>query len=306
MLASTRRFVCAAAWLTVSSIGLTTAAAAQDAGVKSAEQYAEADLAARKATLNDLAAHRLSLPAAELTDVLTRALADKDDDVRKRGIFAIVGRLGALRVGAARLPGGPEPATSKDVLVERWRTERPVLAGLRTPLIALLADPGPAVRDGVIMALVLLDYEPGQPANFAVRPETLQLLATTYERESSAKVKVQIVKTFALTSTVSPLRDRLLLQALNDAEPGVLQFAAMGAGEAKLSVALPRLAELLEHPERAVRLNAVQAIAAQGPSAAAYQPQLQAALNEENDEIVRKTLQGAIARLSTAGAGKRN
>jgi hypothetical protein len=93
------------------------------------------------------------------------------------------------------------------------------------------------------------------------------------------------------------LREAQLMQALNDSMPSVLQFAAMGAGEAHLAAALPRLAELLGHSNRAVRLNAVQAIAMQGKLAAPYRARLQQALNAETDEIVRKTIEGALSAL---------
>jgi HEAT repeat protein len=236
------------------------------------------------------------LQADDLGQVLSQALGDKDEDVRRRAVWAVAGRAAAVRMHAT-LPGEAEVTETKE-MVERWRMERATLLNLRNQVTAAVSDNIPTVRDGAIVALCSLDYEPGMPVpNFQLRPETMQILADAYGRETSIKVRTQIVKTFALTPTNSPLREALLMQALNDSMPSVLQFAAMGAGEAHLAAALPRLAELLGHSNRAVRLNVVQAIAMQGKLAAPYRERLQQALNAESDEIVRKTIEGALSTL---------
>ena len=288
-------------------VGFLASGASAIAGqaVQSAREFADAAPTARKTTLNDLAAHRLVLPVEDLGEVLTVSLQDKDEDIRKRAVYAIAGRAGGLRFAAMQPPGQPLPSTLGE-LAERWRSEHATLLALRDRVVSALTDGSPDVRKGAVIALLSLEYEPEKQANYAVRPETLELLAARFDKETAPTVRKEIVKTMALTSTKSKAREALLRRALSDADRSVLQYAVMGAGEARLSDTLPRLAELLSHSDRSVRLNAVQAIAVQGQAAEAYRPQLEQALGSETDQVVRKSIEGALTTMSRTASGKQD
>jgi HEAT repeat protein len=121
-----------------------------------------------------------------------------------------------------------------------------------------------------------------------------------YATESSPVLRVEIVKAFALltheqAAAIQGESTAMLTAALKDQEPQVVAFAALGVGRQRLTSLLPEVVPLLSHKAQNVRLLVSQGIAAFGPEAAKYVPQVEAAIAVERDDIVRKTLEGTLS-----------
>lgn len=246
--------------------------------------------ALKRATLNDLAALRYSPTADSVMEMIAAGLTDADSDVRLSAIYAAAGRASAARFGGSAEIG----ALGID--------ERPQLLRLRPLVIWALTDLTDRVRQGAVIALVNLEYEPGRATNdVLLKEDSAAALRRQFAVESSALVRTEIVKTFALTSLHSRGRDDLLVRAVDDPDAGVAHFAVMGIGRSTPHVALPRVVALLVHGSREVRVQVGQALAAYGAAATPYLGEIAAALTAERDDIVRNTLEGALAAIHRAG-----
>jgi HEAT repeat protein len=156
------------------------------------------------------------------------------------------------------------------------------------------------VRRAAVLALGNLEYEPGpqQGTGIKLSEELLRELDARYRSDPSELVRAEIVKGVALTSTHSTVRSQLLVDALKDPSTQVIQYALIGIGEGHVAEGLPDCVGLLKHSSRVLRMDAAQAIAANGADATAYINDLRAALSSETDPLVAKTLHGAIDALA--------
>ena len=258
---------------------------AQSAGIRSAAEFSAATGEAKRATLNDLAAFRYSPPPDTVSTLVSSGLADGNAGVRLSAVYAAAGRAGAVRF-----------ATVPERRAVGLR-ERAALARLRPVLIAALSDDDERVRQGAIVALVNLEYQPPADVNdIVIRPDLATAMQLRFDAEPSSRVREEIVKTFALTSLSTTRRDDLLLKALDD-EASILSFAVAGLGRSTPSAAMSRIADLLHHDDRSVRLQAAQALAAYGNRARPYIEALAEAASSEKDDAVRNTMEGARSKL---------
>jgi HEAT repeat protein len=127
--------------------------------------------------------------------------------------------------------------------------------------------------------------------------ELLELLGKMYERDRSQRVRTEIVKTFALVGNEGPFVEPLIRLALRDSEPSVLQYAALGVAERRVTSAIDEIVRLLGHDARGVRLAAAQAMAALAPESKRFIPELEQALAVETDEATRATMTGTLTQL---------
>jgi HEAT repeat protein len=209
----------------------------------------------------------------------------------RRSALAVV----AARAGGIRFSGAPDH-------LNRWNEDRPALRGLRPFVINVLDDADERNRRDAIIALGNLDFaDSGKTAGEVMLSDaTVQLLADRYSVEPSAIVRAEIVKSLALIENRTGVQEIVIQKALYDSSDSVLQYAAMGAGRLRTQDSLPRLVELiLTHANRAVRLNAVQALAKYGSDATSQLPVLRGALPKEQDAVVRSTLDAVIKQLET-------
>ncbi len=130
-----------------------------------------------------------------------------------------------------------------------------------------------------------------------ISPATARTFAEMYSTEPSSIARTELVKGLALLSPAQTTGfDRecvtTITKALSDTSADVVQVAALGVGNLKLSALLPRVVALLKAESKGVRLAAAQAIASFGPDAVQYAPAVDAAIDHETDPIVRETLQG--------------
>jgi hypothetical protein len=243
----------------------------------------------KRSALNDVAAGRRDVSPEELVALVSSALLDSDAMVRRSALGAV-----AARAAAARLPVTEER-------LKRWNLDRPALQELRPAVMRLLEDPERFVRRDAIILLGSLDVVPrddGRGEMIVLTEETVRLFASRYGVEPDTVVRAELVKSLVLIANRTEVQEAVVLKALADPSPGVVQFAVTGAGRMAIRGALPTLADLLmSHDDRGVRLVAAQAFAAYGAAAREYVPTLRIAASAERDPIVRKTLEGTLALL---------
>jgi HEAT repeat protein len=122
----------------------------------------------------------------------------------------------------------------------------------------------------------------------------VQALATVYPRESSARVRNEIVKTFALVANSDPMIVDVVESALSDSNPATVQYAAMAVARLRVVHLLPRIVELFRHPDRVARIAAAQAMVRLAPESRRYLTDRTNAAAVETDDITRKTMIGSI------------
>jgi hypothetical protein len=195
-----------------------------------------------------------------------------------------------------------------------FATTRDLLASFKDIFVRLLKDDSePRVRHEALLALGLLQTEPTvlqaipnpsgvQDAQLA--PGFIQTLADVYKTDQSALLRSEVMKTFALQrhetrSESLTIMTGVIREGLTDPSADVLMFAATGVATFQLGDVAPEVAYLLKHRDAKVRMAAAQAIGSFGksPQASAYVQVLRNALIDEQDEITRRTLEAAIARL---------
>lgn len=240
----------------------------------------------RRDTLGLIGSHKVTPSSqSDLLLILSSAVSDSDVDIRLAGLKAIQGRAGAARF-----------VDQADV-IERWRNERHTLLLLREPVLTALNDGDERVRKEAVVALGNLAYElSGSRAEPIFDDMTLTQLFERFSVESSALVREEIVKD-APSGGNSAIRARIIEKGLDDSDPGVLAFAARGAGKLQDLAALPKVVALLGHTDRNVRLQAALALTAFGALASTYLPDVRGAANREADPIVKRTLESVAVAL---------
>lgn len=254
-------------------------------------EFVEADNQVRRFTLNQLAAHKIQMPPSVLADVIRAGLSDRDQSVRALAAYAAAGRAAALRFG---------DASQKEL----GASERPALISLRPLLLRLLdRDDDSRVRQASIIALVNLEYEGGPSHNrILLRDDFAAAMAKRFTVEEDSGVRIEIAKTFALTSAESVGRHNVLMEALSSQDSRLLEYAVLGLARSRPPEALGKIVPLMKRPEKNVRLQAVQAVAAFGPAARQFIPEVEQALAAEKDEVVRRTLEATLELLRQARA----
>jgi hypothetical protein len=283
-----RAWVVALACVVTAVTELTSQQTSQTTAAPTRAAFAAADRTARLEMLKAISRPAIdrgepNVAPEELAGIVSLALRDSDVTIREAACYLVM-------VTAARSRGQYGTAATP-----RWQAAATALLSLHDQLARVMAaDVDPRIRHSAVLALGNLRMTVSPSGVIRIPADLAEVLAASYGKETADRVRVEIVKSFALSETDSPRRQEILAQALMDSSPSVIQFAVMGAGSMKLSPALPRLVELATHPDRGIRAAVPQALAAYGAEAVPYLPQLQKALASEQDDVVRKTLEGAI------------
>lgn len=238
--------------------------------------------------LNDIAARRSAGEAADVHGLIRKGLRDNDERVQLSALWALISRA-----SGDRFKSDPEARM-------RGTVERPQLATLKDEILAKVTSPNPKIRYAALAALASLDYDPEHGAR-AIRltPEMITLLLARYQLETDVWVRSEIVKAVALDKEATG-GEALLVQALSDSAPGVIQHAVRGVAGHRLLQQLPALERLLDHADAGVRVSVANAFGSLGPDAAGSLRALQLALAGEQEPDVRSALSGAISAVQRA------
>jgi HEAT repeat protein len=184
------------------------------------------------------------------------------------------------------------------------RLDRGPLLRLKPQLFAALSDVAPDVRTEAIVAIGNLEFDPDRPSPPAIvilsQPFTT-LLVTRYGLEQVPSVRSEIIKALALSDYDGPRPDAVLVKALDDSSPFVIQFALRGIVRFRIAQALPKLAALLGDDRSEVRLAMPDALAAFGAEAAPYVEALRKAASLESDPILKAGILRAVDTIVRAG-----
>jgi hypothetical protein len=223
---------------------------------------------------------------AEIQDLLAACMNDPDDWIRRQ----CVGTVGSI------LTINAMPAPPTDV---QWAVRlRGVGEALRPALHEALDDAEPRVRVEALRGVMAPLTQVQTPTPLPV--DTVRMLSAKFHADDSPLVRGAIVETVSLWPAsddpeVVTLGHRMIVAALRETEPVVVQAGARSTTRLPAPEALPLLVEQLKHPSHAVRMVVAQGIAAYRSSARPYLPQLEAALAAETDDITRKSLAGTIS-----------
>lgn len=263
----------------------TTAGWAQVPNAEVAAEAFRSGTAQQKIASLVTAARDLDPVASERwVTLLQLGVSDEDARVRQAGINSIAARLGAVR-----FPPAPDVVARR----ERDRVHDPVV---RHVAETALSDADERIRRDAIVALVQMDVSAGREVNdIDLAERTASLLEQMYDQETSGLVQAEIVKTFALVRKPLPDEGELYAKALTSSSSDVVQFAVVGAAKVRDVTSLTRIAELLRHEERAVRISAATSILRFGREANTLAPQVRAALAAETDLPIKKTLEQVLA-----------
>lgn len=180
---------------------------------------------------------------------------------------------------------------------ETWRKDRRRLMTLAPEIADALRDPDETVRHHSVLALGALDSEPSQNGRTLVTSvATMNRFAQMFATEPSARVRAEIAKAFALAADMRPdvPTERVLLAALDDPHPYVVQMGATGIGNARLPQHLPRLIPLLQHAHQGIAQAAANTFNKLHAHARPFLDDLQRASDAAPEGPLRQTLLAAI------------
>lgn len=243
------------------------------------------DRLGRMRVINEVVQGKVAATDAEIRQVLEAGMLDADPSVRRTavGTVASILQLAAMPSVPAAQSWGP-------------RLE-PVAEALFSRLEESAKDPAADIRMHAWRGLV-------GPAVIAARKDPLPLptverLAGLFDDDPHPSLRA-----FALSSlrtswqsrdpSVKKIILRLLLSALRDSDPYVVQAAGWNAFEAKAPDALPLLIAQLKNPSHIARMGAAVGLQGYAGLAREYLPQMEQALANEPVGPARSTLEAAI------------
>lgn len=239
-------------------------------------------------TLVMLAASGAKLSAQDTIEAIGSALSSGDARTRR----AACETLTAMAVrGNAR----DNPQARSD-----WQERQPLAAGLIPRLLVVLeGDADERVREAAVPAIVMTSL----PANTSV-PTVIDRgiearLVRDFGRDDSWRVRSAIVGALGANGPSDDI-NKLLLTALGDPAPAVVQIAARHVGRVQATEAVPVLRRLIDHPSPQVRTAVVQALAALGGAARSAVSDLQRRAGVETDDVTARTIRGALTAISRA------
>jgi len=275
---------------------------------QSVADFTASNLAEKRRILNDIAASRSRLPIEQVISLVRAAMADRLAAVRLSAMAAVAGRAMASRWAGTPGPAfGPRPANSvppeRSVIPLEWKNDPQRLRdALSEDLLTLLReDPDAKVRHYTLLALG--NIERPARANDFVRDEFVAVLIERYRHDPEPRIRAEVVKAFRLTPNDSAAIRAVLSDALLDPAASVrheatslLTSQGRGARPTKLSFddARPTILAALKHPDRWVRVDAVQALKAFGEAAADSLAVLQQLQTTDPDAEVRTWAELAI------------
>lgn len=254
-------------------------ASAQD--TPTAADFRASEIAQKRGMLLQIFLHEKAARPEDIADVIRAGIKDEDPTIREAALAVIVSRAAGphmLRTPAIR---------------DDWRNDRQALQALRPQVAEALQDQVEAVRVEAVTALASLDFDPAQ-SDLELSFTTVELLVRHFYADSSPKVRAKIVGGFSTDRTVNSAGvRRLLIDAFDDDDHRVRHAASFGADRLGRD-GIPLLVRLLRDSQRAVRSQAALMLTKLGPEASDYLSQVEEAIAQERDAVVRQRIQTAI------------
>ncbi len=252
------------------------------------ERFVGADRYGKMRIISQVVTGRMPASQAEAQDLFAAAMKDPDTSVRHDAVATIAS---ILELNA--MPAIPEG--------QQWAVAlRGVAEALRPALDDAVHDPEPTIRVAALRGIVgpVALANAGQPLPLTV----VKRLVAIFDTDSSPAVRGQIVLSLR-TSCLTPdpelvrLAKHVLLRALADPDPYVVQYGGMLSFDARYPEALPLLVRQLKNTSPIARMGVSAGIQAYASEARAYLPEIEDALRTEPDGPARKTLEAAVKKI---------
>jgi HEAT repeat protein len=253
------------------------------------ERYNAATKSYEKSVLLSQAAMgKIPASLAEVEAVFAAALNDPDPRLRQ----AAVTMIGTIFMFTSM------PAVAEQ---QEWAIPlRPMAETLSRNLDDMTRDTDAGVRFRAWGAIVMRSRA-GLGAGAPLSRELVARLASAFA-DPAGIVRASIVQMLEgnYRSEVPEIRAdtrRILLRALKDPDPNVVQTAGRAAFEARNPEVVPLLIDQLENPSRMARLGAAVGLQAYPSECRQYVGRIEAALKKETDGTTYKTLEAALAKI---------
>jgi hypothetical protein len=249
------------------------------------ESFRRGDRLGRMRVISEVVQGKVAATDAEIQEILDAGMRDADPTVRRTAVGTVASIL-----QLAAMPGVPD--------AQAWGPRlKPVADALLGRLEEAARDSEFGVRMEAWRGLV-------GPAAVAARKDPLPLpvvekLAALYDADPHHSLRAFAVQSLRTSQqsqdpAVRAITLRILLSALRESDPYVVQAAGWSAFEAKTPEALPLLIAQLKNPSHIARMGAAVGIQGYAALAVEYLPQMEEALGKEPPGPTRSTLEAAI------------
>ena len=273
---------------------------------QSLEGFTTADATTRQRMLNEIAAARTTAAIQDVIDLLRAGMHDPTSEVRVAALAAVAGRALASRWAGTFGPGASQqnPSPSQRPIPAEWRDDQRKLRDSLFGDCLQLArtDGNQKVREYALLALGNLERPliPSAP----YRQEFMEQLVELFRHDDDPRIRSEVVKAFRLSPNDSAairavLRDALLDSHVSVRNEALASIPADGR-RSKLSFGDARVAlgQALQSPNPDLRVAAIQALRAFGPSAIEFVPVLQRLRQNDSDAGVRTFAELSIDAIS--------
>jgi hypothetical protein len=252
------------------------------------ERFRGGDRLGRIRVISEVVQGKVAATDAQIQEVLEAGMGDADPSVRRTAVGTVAS---ILQLSA--MPGVPE--------AQAWGPRlKPVAQALLGRLEEAAKDPEFGVRMEAWRGIV-------GPYAISGRKDPLPLpivekLAALYDADPHPSLRafaVQSLRTSQQSAdpAVSKIVLRILLAALRETDPYVVQAAGWNAFESKAPEALPLLIAQLKNPSPVGRMGAAVGIQGYAALAVEYLPQMEEAFAKEPPGPTRSTLEATIERV---------
>jgi HEAT repeat protein len=245
----------------------------------------DSQTAAVPPTLEDLSNPTKMLTPAQLEEVASNGVQHESASVRRRALLGV-----AQRLRLAQFQGGLNTQLTASDAHTAFEALRPFIQNA-------MGDTDEQVRHTAVIAIGALGLSGTARSPSLDRP-TLEIFAGALSSEPSAMVRAEMMKIVALTpASDSQLRQQLLIAGLDSETPAVVTFALRGVSDDRVESAAPRVVQLLQHDDRAVRLLAAATLERYPSLSPAHLPAIRAARDGERDVSTKHVLNTLVVRL---------
>ena len=246
------------------------------------------DHIAQMRIISDTVLGRSPASPAQVEELLAAAMKDPDLAVRRQA----VGSMSSI-IMINSMPSVPPGQEWGAVL-------QPIVEPLRGYVEQAAKDSDAQVRIEALRGIVApaVFVKPGTPLPLDI----VKRLVAVFDRDPDASVRSFAVTGLrsAYSSTdpeVRALTKPVVLRALQDPDPYVVQYAGWAALEARDPEAVPLLVRQLTNPSPVARMGVAAGLQGYPVEARAYLSQMEEALAKEPEGPTRKTLEAAIEKI---------
>jgi HEAT repeat protein len=246
--------------------------------------HAAADSLSKMRIVSETVLGKTNASVVEIKEVLETAMRDADVSVRRQAVDTIANALVLNAMSKAGSKAQP------------WAEN---LRGLREPFLADLETASHDEDDGVRRDAYRGVFADALSPAGELPPALAKRMATVFDSDRSGMIRSLMVNALASKRNsadpiVREVTNRIILRALADPDPYVVQEAGNAAFDAGLPEAVPLLVRQLKNPSPMARMGVAAGLQGYRREARPYLSELETALAREAPGPTRSTLEAAI------------